>query len=328
MTALTEIDARHAAWRGRRVLVTGGAGFIGGHLCRRLVGLGAEVVVLDDLSTGRRDTVPRGVRLIVGSVTDPALVRKALQGTEGCFHLAAIASVPLSVSALVDCHAVNQTGTLRLIEGLRDNGGGRLVYASSSAVFGDPVALPLTMASPTRPISPYGVDKLACEAHARVAGGLYGLKSFGLRFFNVYGEGQSDDSPYSGVIALFNRKLRDGQPITVFGDGSQSRDFVYVGDVIEGLLAAWNEASVRGPVETVGTGCPTTVMDLARTIMEVHGRSVPVVHAPPREADIEHSYGKADFLARILPKPAVALRAGLARTLSISPPAATLAPTP
>jgi len=302
-------------WQGQKIVVTGGCGFIGRHLVRRLVSLGADITVLDDLSTGDAAALPKNVRFIEGSVADLPLVKKLLADADGCFHLAAVASVQRSVEELVVCHTANETGTLAIIEGLRPTKG-KLVYASSSAVFGHPLQLPLTVESATRPISPYGVSKLACELHARVAGHLFGIPSFGLRFFNVYGPEQRADSPYSGVIAIFGHRVAAGQPLTIFGDGEQSRDFVFVQDVVEALMGAWVAASPDARVELVGTGQPTTVRELADAVMAAIGRSVPVNFAPAREGDIKHSYGVCPFMSKVLGRPAVGLREGLSGFLA------------
>jgi UDP-glucose 4-epimerase len=301
-----------------RVLVTGGCGFIGHHLVERLLALGARVTVLDDLSSGRADRLPDGAELVVGSVADGELVERLVKGCDGCFHLAAIASVTRSFSEFLYCHDVNLTGTVAVLNGVR-HCGGRLVYASSSAVYGNPAELPLSSASAAAPISPYGLSKLASEWHARMAGAAFGVPSFGLRFFNVYGEGQSADSEYSGVIAAFSRRVAAGEAVPVYGSGRQSRDFVYVGDVVEALLAAWRQADASAPVEIVATGTPTTVVELAELVMELAGRRVPVVPRPPRCGDIEHSYGRGDFLRGALGRTPLPLRQGLARTLGTMP---------
>ncbi len=296
------------------ILVTGGCGFIGHHLVDCLLANGARVTVLDDLSSGSADRLPPGAELVVGSVCDGALVARLLHEADGCFHLAAIASVTRSFSEFLHCHQVNLTGMIAVLEGVR-RCGGRLVYASSSAVFGNPVELPLSIDSTAAPISPYGLRKLASEWHARMAGAAFDVKSFGLRFFNVYGEGQPADSDYSGVIARFSRCVASGEPISIYGSGRQSRDFVYVGDVVEAMLEAWRRADASAPVETVATGVPTTIAELAELTMDLAGRRVSVAHGPARVGDIEESYGCRDFLHDALGRSPVTLREGLGRTL-------------
>lgn len=302
-------------WSSQNVVVTGGCGFIGRHLVRRLVALGATVTVIDDLSSGDRAAIPDSVTFVEGSIVDRPLVKRVLAGKDGCFHLAAIASVTRSMEDLVGTAEVNEIGTLSVLEALKDSGG-RLVYASSSAVFGPPAELPLVVGSPTNPISPYGVSKLVNEMHAKVAGLAHGTPSYGLRFFNVYGPEQSATSPYSGVIALFARKITAGQGFTIHGTGEQTRDFVFVADVVEGILKAWTLASPDAPRSTVGTGQPTSVRDLAHILMDVCGRTVPVEFGPARAGDIPHSYGLGEFLTEtvgIVPRP---LRDGLSLTLA------------
>ncbi|MGH7209981.1 MAG: NAD-dependent epimerase/dehydratase family protein, partial [Acetobacteraceae bacterium] len=212
-----------------RYLVTGGCGFIGSHLCDALLAHGHAVRVLDDLSTGRRENLPPAAELIVGDVGDAALAAHALDGVSGCFHLAAIASIERGVQDWPGTHRVNLSATVGLLDAIR-----RLpapvafVCASSAAVYGDCDRLPLDEDAPARPLSAYGADKLGCELHARVAAHVFAVPTVGLRFFNVYGPRQDPRSPYSGVISIFCDRLRRGAPIDLFGDGEQTRDFVFV----------------------------------------------------------------------------------------------------
>ncbi len=218
-------------------LVTGGAGFIGSHVCDALLARGARVRVLDDLSTGRRENVPAGAELLVGDAADPAVVRDATAGISGCFHLAAIASVARGVEDWLGTHRANLTATITILDALR----GRdvpVVYASSAAVYGDCPVRPIDEAAPLRPLSAYGADKLGCELHARVATHVHRVPTAGLRFFNVYGPRQDPRSPYSGVISIFCERVRSGRAVQIHGDGGQTRDFVFVADVVAALLAA------------------------------------------------------------------------------------------
>jgi UDP-glucose 4-epimerase len=303
-------------------LVTGGAGFIGSHLVAALLADGHRVRVVDDLSTGRRENVPDGVTFIEGSITDPALMRSAAQGIAGCFHLAAIASVERGIEAWLATHQVNLGGLITLFEVLRTLPAPvPVVYASSAAVYGDAAALPITEQTATRPLSAYGADKLGCEHHARVASHVHGIPTLGLRFFNVYGPRQDPRSPYSGVISIFCDRLRAGQPVAVFGDGGQTRDFVYVADVVAALAAAMRqlrgERVAPGAVFNVCTGCATSVRDLAESIAGLCGRAADIRPAPARKGEIRHSLGAPEALrtALGLGEP-VPLRQGLAATLN------------
>ena len=305
-----------------RLLVTGGAGFIGSHLCDALLARGTRVRVLDDLSSGRRDNLPDGVELILGDVADPAAVRAALEGMDGCFHLAAIASVQRAAEDWLGTNRVNLSGTIAVFDAARAR---RLpvVYASSAAVYGDCPIQPIGEDAPTRPLSAYGADKLGCELHAAVATGVHGVPTLGLRFFNVFGPRQDPTSPYSGVISVFANSLRRGAPVSVFGDGGQTRDFIYVADVVAALLAAMERrqaggaAADRAVVFNVCTGQATAVLDLARTIGELCGRTPELRRGPAREGDIRHSVGRAEAARAGLGFTAqTPLRAGLAQVLA------------
>jgi UDP-glucose 4-epimerase len=228
-------------------LVTGGCGFIGSHLVVALVARGDRVRVLDDLSTGRRENLPPGVELVLGDVADPAAVRVAMAGVQGCFHLAAIASVERGVREWLVTHRANLSGSITVFDVARAEGGVPVVYASSAAIYGDQKRLPVSEDAIPRPLSAYGADKLGSEQHALVAGQVHGVPTMGLRFFNVFGPRQDPKSPYSGVISIFCDRLSRGEPIDIFGDGSQTRDFIFVADVVAGLLAAMPAASVEAP---------------------------------------------------------------------------------
>jgi UDP-glucose 4-epimerase len=273
-------------------LVTGGAGFIGSHLCEALVARGDSVRVLDDLSTGKRANLPEGVPLIVGDVADAAVVESALAGADGCFHLAAIASVERGVTDCLGTHRANLTGTITVFDAVR-RAGTKLpvVYASSAAVYGDCETIPITEDAACRPLSAYGADKYACELHARVASHVHGIPTAGLRFFNVYGPRQDPKSPYSGVISIFSERISRGMPISIFGDGEQTRDFIYVADVVAALLASMALRPADSLAFNVCTGVATSVADLAWVIAEIAGTGLDVDRQPPRGGDIRHSLG-------------------------------------
>src|SRR3954453_23905851 len=203
-------------------LVTGGAGFIRSHLCDGLVGPGGTVRVLGDLSPGRHHNLPAAATLVEGDVADPAVVAQAMERVDGCFHLAAIASVEKGVTDWLGTHRTNLTGTIPLFDAIRRQGSRiPVIYASSAAVYGDAAAVPTAESEPCVPLSAYGADKYACELHARVASHVHGIPTVGLRFFNVYGPRQDPRSPYSGVISIFCERIAGGQPVAIFGDGQQ-----------------------------------------------------------------------------------------------------------
>lgn len=293
-----------------KVLVTGGAGFIGGHLVRRLTRGGARVRVLDNLSSGRREALADGVELLEVSVLDREAISRALADVDVCFHLAAIASVAQCNDHYAASHAVNLTGFINILEAVRDLPvHPRVIYASSAAVYGSSDQLPLSETGPTRPTSPYGADKLGCELHAAAAAAAFGIPSVGLRFFNVYGPGQDPSSPYSGVISRFLERVARGDPLTIHGDGLQSRDFVHVDDVVESLIRVSEVDSRGSEVFNVCTGQVTTVRELARVLADENR----MTYAPTRDGDVRHSQGDPSALKeRTGFCPSISLDEGLA----------------
>ena len=301
-------------------LVTGGCGFIGSHLCEALLRSGHRVRVLDDLSSGFLSNLPEGVEFQQGDVADPIAVRQAVAGVDGCFHLAAIASVEKGVQDWLGTHNANLTGTINLfisVRALPNAGEVPVVYASSAAVYGDCDILPITEDVPKAPLSAYGADKYGCELHARVATHVFGIPTVGLRFFNVYGPRQDPKSPYSGVISIFCDRLRRQEGVKIFGDGLQSRDFVFVRDVVAALMAAMDRRPEGAPVFNVCTGRATTVLDLARIIAELCGHEPVIEHCVARSGEIRHSIGSSAkaHAALLLNEPAM-LHDGLAQVLS------------
>ncbi len=300
----------------RTFLVTGGCGFIGSHLADALLAAGHAVRILDDLSTGKLANKPEAAELVVGDVADAGIVADAMHGVAGCFHLAAIASVERSNQDWLGTHRANLTGTIAVLAAAQRSGPVPVVYASSAAVYGDNPALPLTEAALPRPLSAYGADKLGCELHARVAGLVHRVPTTGLRFFNVYGPRQDPSSPYSGVISIFCERLRAGQGVTVFGDGGQTRDFVFVGDVVRALMAGLREASVEARVFNVCTGRASSVLDLAHAIARTLGVAPKIEFGPARPGDIRASLGEPSAARDVLGFAAeTRLSEGLARTL-------------
>lgn len=272
-------------------LVTGGCGFIGTHLCRMLAASGHRLRVLDDLSSGCPDGLPAGTELIIGNVADPETAARTTAGTDGCFHLAAVASVQRCNEDWLASHRINLGGTVAIFEAALAAGRIPVVYASSAAVYGAGRDLPLAETAPTRPLSAYAADKLGSELHAAAAGLVHGLPTFGLRFFNVYGPGQNPDSPYSGVISIFARRLAEGRPLLIHGDGLQARDFVHVSDVAAALIAAMGAAGVDAPLANVCTGRMTTLLELAQLLGRAAGQAPRIEYGAPRPGDIRLSCG-------------------------------------
>jgi UDP-glucose 4-epimerase len=298
-------------------LVTGGCGFIGSHLCKALVSRGDAVCVLDDLSTGSVANLPATAAFIQGDVADPRLVLQATTGVDGCFHLAAVASVELSDRDWLRTHRTNLTGAITVFDAAIATGRVPVVYASSAAVYGDCSSLPLRESSEKQPLSVYGADKFGCELHARVAGKVRGLRSVGLRLFNVYGPGQDPKSPYSGVISIFCERIRRGEPIEVFGDGHQKRDFIFVADVVTALLRAMDARLSGERVFNICTGSATSVLDLAQTIASLCDQDLAIRFRAARDGEIRHSYGDATAAKQALGLgSSTELRAGLAATLA------------
>jgi len=270
-------------------LVTGGAGFIGSHSVEAMLAQGARVRVLDDLSSGFRENLPQHASLefVEGDIRDGATVRDAMHDITHVLHLAAQVSVPESVKAPLHSHSINSAGFLTVMDAARLAGVQRMVYASSAAVYGVPVTLPLTEASPVSPLSPYGLEKLSNDHYAKLYGDLYGFNAVGMRYFNVYGPRQDPSSTYSGVISKFATWALQGEPFTIFGDGLQTRDFIYVGDIARANLAAL-QSNARGVIN-VATGRTVTLLQLADAIGAAVGRKMEIRHAAAREGDVPHS---------------------------------------
>lgn len=299
-------------------LVTGGAGFIGSHLCDALVARGDSVRVLDDLSTGRRANLPEAASLTVGDVADPDTVFRVAEGVDGCFHLAAIASVERGVRDWLGTHRANMTGTIAVFDAIRRHGTKvPVVFASSAAVYGDCPTVPIAETAGLRPLSAYGADKSGCELHAVAASHVHGIATVGLRFFNVYGPRQDPKSPYSGVISIFCERITKGDPIDIYGDGGQTRDFVYVSDVVAALLAGMGLRPAAASVFNVCTGVATSVVDLAHVIGDLAHKNANVRHKPARAGEIRHSLGDPTQMRQVLGLDRmVALRDGLRSVLA------------
>ena len=316
--ALAGLDTLAAGFAGTSVLVTGGAGFIGSHLVAALVGGGARVRVLDDLSTGRSDNlaaVGGRCELLVGDLRDTAACQAACAGVRVVFHQAALASVPRSLERPDETIAVNVGGTANLLTAARDAGVERVVYASSSAVYGDGVEAVQREGEEGVAQSPYALSKRLDEELAASFGRLFGLASVGLRYFNVYGARQDPAGPYAAVIPRFALALLAGGRPVIHGDGEQTRDFVHVADVVAANL----RSALAPPTTTVvnvASGVRTSLRGLLATLAEVTGRAADADHGPPRPGDVRHSLGDPSRAARELGfRAAVDLRTGLAASL-------------
>lgn len=301
-----------------RALVTGGAGFIGSNLADRLVSDGAEVRVLDNLSTGFRDNVPAGAELLEGDIRDESAVRTAVTGVDVVFHQAASRAVLQSVQDPLSTDLANTHGTLLVLKAAHDAGVRRVVAASSSSVYGGAKELPTPETAALLPRSPYAVSKLAGEHYCRVWSELFGLETVALRYFNVYGPRQRPDSAYAAVIPLFTEALRSGSRPIVHGDGEQSRSFAYIADVVAANIAAATASgeACSGKAYNVGGSASYTLLQLLDELGSILGVDVDPEHTAPRAGDIRHSYADLSAAARDLDwKPAVSLADGLRRTV-------------
>lgn len=275
-----------------KTLITGGAGFIGSHLAERLCSAGASVRVLDNLLTGKRENLtPCGdrVELVIGDIRDSSVVERCMHGVSAVVHLAAVASVQASIDDPVATHQTNFDGTLNLLEAARWAGTNRFLYASSAAVYGDSAALPVSEGVALNPLSPYAADKLAGEHYLNYYVRKHGMKATAFRFFNIYGPRQDPSSPYSGVISIFVDRLKSGKSVTVFGDGYQTRDFVYVGDLAALLDRALGMDNLAGAVVNVGRGVECSLLDLLEQLERLGGCAITREHTAPRVGDILRS---------------------------------------
>jgi UDP-glucose 4-epimerase len=302
-----------------RYLITGGAGFIGANLAHALVARGESVRILDDFSTGRvknLDGIEGRIEILRGDIRDPVVVAQAVRGTEVILHQAALNSNPRSIKEPGPTNAVNVGGTLLLLEAARAAGVRRLVYASSSSVYGDTPGLPKTEDLPLSPTAPYGVSKLAAECYCRVFTQVYGLETVSLRYFNVFGPRQHPDSEYAAAIPRFLRRMLSGKQPVIYGDGEQSRDFTAVENVVAANLLAAESAQGIGEVFNIACGKTSTLNQLAGWLNQLLGTDLPPIHEPPRPADIRHSYASIRKAEGMLGyRPTLEVQEGLRRTV-------------
>ena len=300
-----------------RVLVTGGAGFIGCNLVRALLERGDEVRVLDNFSTGNRANLEGlGVDVIEGELRSYERVHNAVRGVEVVFHLGALGSVPRSVQDPLTSSAVNVEGTLNVLLAARDEGIRRVVYSSSSSVYGSQAELPVSEGLPLDPISPYGVAKLAAERYCISFSRVYEqFESVVVRYFNVFGPRQSPFSQYAAVIPLFITAIAAGEPIRIEGDGEQRRDFTYVDNVVDGTIRAADVAGANGRIFNVAASSPASVNQVAETIERILGQQAERVPAPRRAGDIRDSWADVTAARQVLGyEPTIGLEDGLRRT--------------
>jgi nucleoside-diphosphate-sugar epimerase len=286
-----------------KVLVTGGGGFIGSNLVRRLLELGHDVRVLDNFSTGNRRNlvdVADEIEVVEGELRSYERVHNATRGVEVVFHQGALPSVPRSVQDPLTTGAVNVEGTLNVLLAARDEGVRRVVYASSSSVYGNSGTLPRVETQFPDPISPYAVTKLAGERYCVSFARVYGLETVTLRYFNVFGPNQDPTSQYAAVVPRFIAAVDAGEPVPIYGDGEQSRDFTYVDNVIEANVLASDAAEASGAVLNVATGQSRSVNALADTIGEVLGKAVEREYLPPRAGDVRDSWADVAAAQRVL----------------------------
>ncbi|AZC33710.1 NAD-dependent epimerase/dehydratase family protein [Pseudomonas chlororaphis] len=304
------------------ILITGGAGFIGSHLTDALLAKGYSVRILDDLSTGKPDNLPLDnprVELIEGDVADAALVAQAMSGCRAVAHLAAVASVQASVDDPVRTHQSNFIGTLNVCEAMRQAGVKRVLFASSAAVYGNNgEGESIDEDTPKAPLTPYASDKLASEYYLDFYRRQHGLEPAIFRFFNIFGPRQDPSSPYSGVISIFCERAQKGLPITVFGDGEQTRDFMYVEDLVDVLVQSLEMPQLEVGAVNIGLNQATTLKQLLEALGEVVGQLPPISYGPARSGDIRHSRANNQRLLQRFkfPEP-TPMSVGLARLLGL-----------
>jgi len=301
----------------KKAVVTGGAGFIGSYLSEELSERDYHLIIIDNLSTGKRENIAalldkKNVEFIQGSITDLPLLQKLCKNVDYVFHLAAIASVPRSIDKPQESHDVNVTGTLNVLIAARDNKVKKVINASTCAIYGDAPGLPKKEDMPINPLSPYAVAKLAAENYCQIFQKVYHLPTVSLRYFNIFGPRQNPDSEYAAAIPKFIKIKSQGKTINIYGDGKATRDYIYVKDAVAAfILAAESDAS---GIYNIGGGKSTTVNELVELISNLTGNNTPPVYGPPRPGDIVHSLGDSSKARTFGFKPEYSLEEGLRET--------------
>jgi UDP-glucose 4-epimerase len=302
-----------------KVLVTGGAGFIGSHLVEGLINAGHDVRVLDNFFSGREENLRsfrRDIEVQRGDCSDPRAARKAVKGIEVVYHEAAVPSVARSVDDPLRSHTANGTATLQMLVAAREAGVRRFMFAGSSSVYGNTRELPKHEGMKPSPLSPYAIEKLAGEHHVRAFAHLYGMETLTLRYFNVFGPRQDPSSPYSGVISLFTTALLTGRTPVFYGDGRQSRDFTYVANVVDANLRALEVPTLKGESVNVATNRAITLRELLAELAGLLGAPGRAEHRPVRAGDVRHSLADIRAARKLLGyRPSVDFETGLARTV-------------
>jgi len=300
-------------------LVTGGAGFIGSHLCEELIRRGERVRVVDSLITGKRENLAHlpQVEFLQGDLADIDVARRAVQGIEYVLHQAAIPSVPRSVEDPVTSNRANIDASLSVLVAARDAGVRRVVYAGSSSAYGNSETLPKVETMPTAPLSPYALQKLVAEQYCQMFTSLYGFETVTIRYFNVFGPRQDPSSPYSGVISLFISSVCEDRRPTIYGDGEQTRDFTYVANVVDGVLRACHAPGASGEIINVATGGRISLQQLFETVKRKVGSQLEPIYSEPRAGDVRDSQADIGKAERLLGyTPSVSFDDGLGRTVA------------
>ncbi len=290
-----------------KVLVTGGAGFVGSHLVDRLLKEGHNVTVLDDLSSGKKENINKSANFVKGDIRDFKTIDAVTKGVDIIYHLAAQVSVPLSMKYPLENFKVNVLGTLNLLKAAENNNVKNFVYFSSAAVYGDPKTLPIKEDSPTNPLSPYGLSKLVSEMYAK----FFNIDVSIVRPFNIYGPRQDPNNPYTGVISKFISAAKQNKPLIIFGDGKQTRDFIYIDDVIDAVLLVTEKPGIYN----IGAGKATSILELAKIILNLTDNKINVIHKKKREGDIRHSVADISKIKKLGFKPRYSLREGLKKMM-------------
>jgi UDP-glucose 4-epimerase len=302
----------------KRILVTGGAGFIGSHLVEALLERGHKVRVLDNFSTGTRNNlraVRNDIEILAGDCGDLKTAAKATKGIEVVYHEAAVPSVALSVAHPFNSHHANATATMSMLVAARDEGVERFMYAGSSSVYGDSKERYKHESLPARPLSPYGAAKFAGETYVRIFAELYGMQTLTMRYFNVFGPRQDPSSPYSGVISRFSKALLKRETPVIYGDGKQSRDFTFISTVVHANLLGLSAPGLKGQTVNIATSKAHTLNELLSILRKLSGRKVEARHEPPRVGDVRHSLADITAARKLLKyRPQVDFESGLKRT--------------